>query len=81
MQKSTKQKNTLEAANNSVKLLNEMLAHFSPEGSSDGDKELLQVWLPENNGHWISSPRRRERSRLWISSRSCVMTATSSGKR
>lgn len=42
-QKATKQKNTLEAVNNSVKVLNEMLAHFSPEDSADGDKELIRV--------------------------------------
>lgn len=42
-QKAVKQKSTLEAANNSVKLLNEMLAHFSPEDSTDGDKELIRV--------------------------------------
>ncbi|XP_008276700.1 ADP-ribosylation factor-binding protein GGA3a [Stegastes partitus] len=41
-QKATKQKSTLEAANNSVKLLNEMLAHFSPDDSTDGDKELIR---------------------------------------
>uniref|UniRef100_A0A672GG68 ADP-ribosylation factor-binding protein GGA3-like n=1 Tax=Salarias fasciatus TaxID=181472 RepID=A0A672GG68_SALFA len=41
-QKATKQKSTLEAASNSVKLLNEMLTHFSPEGSTDGDKELIR---------------------------------------
>ncbi|CAK6953406.1 ADP-ribosylation factor-binding protein GGA3a [Scomber scombrus] len=41
-QKATKQKSTLEAANNSVKLLNEMLAYFSPEDSTDGDKELIR---------------------------------------
>ncbi|XP_029364564.1 ADP-ribosylation factor-binding protein GGA3a isoform X2 [Echeneis naucrates] len=40
-QKVTKQKNILEAVNNSVKLLNEMLAHFTPEDSTDGDKELI----------------------------------------
>lgn len=39
----TKQKSTLEAVNNSVKLLNEMLTHFSPEDSTDGDKELIKV--------------------------------------
>uniref|UniRef100_A0A8C4DQ36 Golgi associated, gamma adaptin ear containing, ARF binding protein 3a n=1 Tax=Dicentrarchus labrax TaxID=13489 RepID=A0A8C4DQ36_DICLA len=44
-QKVTKQKSTLEAVNNSVKLLNEMLAHFSPEESTDGDKELIRVCL------------------------------------
>ncbi|KAL7404341.1 hypothetical protein ABVT39_013429 [Epinephelus coioides] len=41
-QKATKQKSTLEAVNNSVKLLNEMLTHFSPEDSTDGDKELIR---------------------------------------
>ncbi len=41
--KVTKQKSTLEAVNNSVKLLNEMLAHFSPEDSTDEDKELIRV--------------------------------------
>ncbi|KAL3996291.1 COMPASS component SWD2 [Sarotherodon galilaeus] len=40
-QKATKQKSTLEAVNNSVKLLNEMLAHFSPEDSTDADRELI----------------------------------------
>uniref|UniRef100_A0A4W6FRT4 Golgi associated, gamma adaptin ear containing, ARF binding protein 3a n=1 Tax=Lates calcarifer TaxID=8187 RepID=A0A4W6FRT4_LATCA len=28
--------------NNNVKLLNEMLAHFNPEDSTDGDKELIR---------------------------------------
>lgn len=42
-QKATKQRNTLEAVNNSVKLLNEMLAHFSPEDSTDADRELIRV--------------------------------------
>ncbi|XP_069553330.1 ADP-ribosylation factor-binding protein GGA3a [Brachyistius frenatus] len=41
-QKATKQKSTLEAINNSVKLLNEMLTHFSPEDSTDGDRELIR---------------------------------------
>ncbi|XP_074521480.1 ADP-ribosylation factor-binding protein GGA3a [Halichoeres trimaculatus] len=41
-QKVTKQRGTLEAVNNSVKLLNEMLTHFSPEDSTDGDKELIR---------------------------------------
>lgn len=45
-QKVTKQKGTLEAVNNSVKLLNEMLAYFSPEDSTDGDKELIKVCSP-----------------------------------
>ncbi|XP_068583496.1 ADP-ribosylation factor-binding protein GGA3a [Cebidichthys violaceus] len=37
-----KQQSTLEAVNSSVKLLNEMLAHFSPEDSTDADKELIR---------------------------------------
>ncbi|XP_041641799.1 ADP-ribosylation factor-binding protein GGA3a isoform X2 [Cheilinus undulatus] len=41
-QRATKQRSTLEAANNSVKLLNEMLAHFSSEDSTVGDKELIR---------------------------------------
>ncbi|KAK5865928.1 hypothetical protein PBY51_020158 [Eleginops maclovinus] len=41
-QKVTKQKGTLEAVNNSVKLLNEMLAHFSQNDSTDEDKELIR---------------------------------------
>ncbi|XP_026216460.1 ADP-ribosylation factor-binding protein GGA3a isoform X2 [Anabas testudineus] len=41
-EKALKQKNTLEAVSNSVKLLNEMLAHFSPEDSTEGDKELIR---------------------------------------
>ncbi|KAK9540017.1 hypothetical protein VZT92_002493 [Zoarces viviparus] len=40
--KAKKQQSTLEAVNSSVKLLNEMLAHFSPEDSTDGDKELIR---------------------------------------
>uniref|UniRef100_A0A668AKB1 Golgi associated, gamma adaptin ear containing, ARF binding protein 3a n=1 Tax=Myripristis murdjan TaxID=586833 RepID=A0A668AKB1_9TELE len=42
IQRVTKQKSTLEEVNNSVKLLNEMLTHFSPEDSTDGDKELIR---------------------------------------
>lgn len=42
-QRVMKQRGTLEAVNNSVKLLNEMLAHFSPDDSTDGDKELIRV--------------------------------------
>ncbi|KAL6110200.1 gga3 [Pungitius sinensis] len=40
--KEKKQKSTLEAVNSSVKLLTEMLSHFSPEESTDGDKELIR---------------------------------------
>ncbi|XP_041838689.1 ADP-ribosylation factor-binding protein GGA3a [Melanotaenia boesemani] len=42
MLKTAKQQSTLEAVNNSVKLLNEMLAHFSPDDSTEGDKELIK---------------------------------------
>uniref|UniRef100_A0A4W6FQG0 Golgi associated, gamma adaptin ear containing, ARF binding protein 3a n=1 Tax=Lates calcarifer TaxID=8187 RepID=A0A4W6FQG0_LATCA len=31
-----------QKVNNNVKLLNEMLAHFNPEDSTDGDKELIR---------------------------------------
>ncbi|KAM9856643.1 ADP-ribosylation factor-binding protein GGA3a [Aulostomus maculatus] len=41
-QKEMKQKSTMEAVNNSVKLLSEMLAYFSPEDSSDSDKDLIK---------------------------------------
>ncbi|KAF6717982.1 ADP-ribosylation factor-binding protein GGA3 [Oryzias melastigma] len=41
-QKAAQQRNTLEAVNNSVKLLNEMLAHFNLEESTDEDKELIK---------------------------------------
>ncbi|KAM4751315.1 ADP-ribosylation factor-binding protein GGA3a isoform 2-T2 [Anableps anableps] len=41
-QRVAKQRCTLEAVNNSVKLLNEMLAHFSPEDSTEADKELIK---------------------------------------
>ncbi|XP_064423613.1 ADP-ribosylation factor-binding protein GGA3 isoform X2 [Latimeria chalumnae] len=42
MQKVTKRLNTLEEVNNNVKLLNEMLAHYNKEESSEGDKELMK---------------------------------------
>ncbi|XP_076001794.1 ADP-ribosylation factor-binding protein GGA3-like isoform X2 [Genypterus blacodes] len=38
----TRQKSTLEEVDNSVKVLNEMLAHFSADESTDGDKELIK---------------------------------------
>ncbi|XP_067860531.1 ADP-ribosylation factor-binding protein GGA3 isoform X2 [Heptranchias perlo] len=41
MQKITKRLNTLEEVNNNVRLLNEMLAHYSTEESTEGDKELM----------------------------------------
>uniref|UniRef100_A0A1A8E7W2 Golgi associated, gamma adaptin ear containing, ARF binding protein 3 n=2 Tax=Nothobranchius kadleci TaxID=1051664 RepID=A0A1A8E7W2_NOTKA len=41
-QKAVKQRSTLEAVNNSVKLLNEMLDHFSPEDSTEEDRELIK---------------------------------------
>ncbi|XP_056136513.1 ADP-ribosylation factor-binding protein GGA3-like [Lampris incognitus] len=42
MLKQKQQKSTLEEVNNSVKLLNEMLSHFSTDDSTDGDKELIK---------------------------------------
>uniref|UniRef100_A0A3P8ZKK0 Golgi associated, gamma adaptin ear containing, ARF binding protein 3a n=1 Tax=Esox lucius TaxID=8010 RepID=A0A3P8ZKK0_ESOLU len=41
-QRAAKRSSTLEEVNNSVKLLNEMLSHFSREQSTDGDKELIK---------------------------------------
>ena len=38
-----KQRDTLEAVKNRVRLLHEMLAYFSPQASTEGDKELLKV--------------------------------------
>ncbi|XP_040845620.1 ADP-ribosylation factor-binding protein GGA3 isoform X1 [Ochotona curzoniae] len=42
MQKVTKRLHTLEEVNNNVKLLHEMLLHYSPEDSSEGDRELMK---------------------------------------
>ncbi|XP_062976356.1 ADP-ribosylation factor-binding protein GGA3 isoform X2 [Elgaria multicarinata webbii] len=42
IQKVTKRLHTLEEVNNNVKLLNEMLVHYSKEDSSEGDKELMK---------------------------------------
>lgn len=41
-QKASKQISTLESVTNSVKVLNEMLAHFSTEDSTEGDKEIIR---------------------------------------
>ncbi|XP_051889241.1 ADP-ribosylation factor-binding protein GGA3 [Pristis pectinata] len=41
MQKITKRLNTLEEVNNNVRLLNEMLAHYNKDDSTEGDKELM----------------------------------------
>lgn len=43
IQKVTKRLHTLEEVNNNVKLLNEMLVHYSKEDSSEADKELMKV--------------------------------------
>ncbi|XP_054634005.1 ADP-ribosylation factor-binding protein GGA3a isoform X4 [Dunckerocampus dactyliophorus] len=48
-QKASKQSSTVEAVNNSVKLLNEMLTYFSPESSTDGDKDLIRELYSECN--------------------------------
>ncbi|XP_061589153.1 ADP-ribosylation factor-binding protein GGA3-like [Cololabis saira] len=50
-QKAAKQKNSLEAVNSSVKLLNEMLAYFSPEDSTEGDKELIKELYRDCDKH------------------------------
>ncbi|NXG58684.1 GGA3 protein, partial [Hemiprocne comata] len=42
IQKVTKRMHTLEEVNNNVKLLNEMLAHYSKEESSEADRELMK---------------------------------------
>ncbi|XP_068118038.1 ADP-ribosylation factor-binding protein GGA3 isoform X2 [Hyperolius riggenbachi] len=42
MQKLSKRVHTLEEVNNNVKLLQEMLTHYSKEDSSEGDKELIK---------------------------------------
>ncbi|KAM6971926.1 ADP-ribosylation factor-binding protein GGA3a [Aplochiton taeniatus] len=42
MQRAAKRTHTLEEVYNSVKLLNEMLSHFSTDDSTDGDKELIR---------------------------------------
>ncbi|XP_032065332.1 ADP-ribosylation factor-binding protein GGA3 isoform X2 [Thamnophis elegans] len=42
IQKVTKRMHTLEEVNNNVKLLNEMLIHYSKEDSSEADKELMK---------------------------------------
>ncbi|XP_077315775.1 ADP-ribosylation factor-binding protein GGA3 isoform X1 [Lithobates pipiens] len=42
MQKASKRIHTLEEVNNNVKLLQEMLTHYSKEESSEGDKELIR---------------------------------------
>lgn len=42
----TKRLHTLEEVNNNVKLLSEMLLHYSKEESSEADKELMKVGPP-----------------------------------
>ncbi|KAM4664256.1 ADP-ribosylation factor-binding protein GGA3 isoform 2-T2 [Discoglossus pictus] len=42
MQRVSKRVHTLEEVNNNVKLLQEMLTHYSKEESSEGDKELVK---------------------------------------
>ncbi|KAG8509617.1 ADP-ribosylation factor-binding protein GGA3, partial [Galemys pyrenaicus] len=43
IQKVTKRLHTLEEVNNNVKLLHEMLLHYSKEESSEADKELMKA--------------------------------------
>lgn len=47
IQKVTKRLHTLEEVNNNVKLLHEMLLHYSQEYSSEADKELMKVSCSE----------------------------------
>lgn len=42
IQKVTKRLHTLEEVNNNVKLLHEMLLHYSQEYSSEADRELMK---------------------------------------
>lgn len=46
MQKVSKRLHTLEEVNNNVKLLGEMLLHYSREDSTEADKELMKVQPP-----------------------------------
>lgn len=52
----TKRLHTLEEVNNNVKLLSEMLLHYSKEDSSEADKELMKV-APHHKkaGLWAGS--------------------------
>lgn len=43
IQKVTQRLHTLEEVNNNVKLLSEMLLHYSREDSAEADKELMKV--------------------------------------
>lgn len=42
-EKKTKRMNDLESCNNSVKLLNDMLVHFDPAVTSEGERDLMRV--------------------------------------
>lgn len=56
IQKVTKRLHTLEEVNNNVKLLSEMLLHYSKEDSSEADKELMKVVpLPPTPGGALGS--------------------------
>lgn len=55
----TKRLHTLEEVNNNVKLLSEMLLHYSKEDSAEADKELMKV--PPHEDHswapvWVPLP-------------------------
>lgn len=59
IQKVTKRLHTLEEVNNNVKLLSEMLLHYSKEDSAEADKELMKV--PPHEDHswapvWVPLP-------------------------
>lgn len=56
----TKRLHTLEEVNNNVKLLSEMLLHYSKEDSSEADKELMKVAPQlEQAGLWAGSSLRQ----------------------
>lgn len=46
IQKVSRRLHTLEEVNNNVKLLSEMLLHYSKEDSAEADKELMKVRPP-----------------------------------
>lgn len=50
----TKRLHTLEEVSNNVKLLSEMLLHYSKEDSAEADKELMKVGGPRRVGLQVS---------------------------
>lgn len=56
MRKVTERLHALEEVSNNVKLLHEMLLHYSHEDSSDGDRELMKVG-PDTAPLTLCAPR------------------------